>query len=117
MDILNRIDRLRAFLSGNVTLGDAAHIWVEAIAGEIESSPCASKDELAAVKDLRCGVSAVVTQFRDGRTLPDSSAAIPASIILSRPSQTATNCRRPDNPCATGCTMAQENRIIDDPNC
>jgi hypothetical protein len=41
MDVLNRIDRLRALLSGNVTLGDAAHIWVEAepIAGEIESSP------------------------------------------------------------------------------
>jgi hypothetical protein len=77
MDVLNRIDRLRAFLSGNVTLGDAAHLWVEAelIAGEIESSPCASKDELAAVKDLRCGVSAFVTQFRDGTTLPDSSAA------------------------------------------
>ena len=53
MDVLNRIDRLRAFLSGNVTLGHGAHIWVEAelIAGEIESSPCASKDELATVKD------------------------------------------------------------------
>ena len=47
MDVLKRIDRLRAFLSGNVILGDAAHIWVEAelVAGEIESSPCASKDE------------------------------------------------------------------------
>jgi hypothetical protein len=77
MDVLNRINRLRAFLSGNVTLGDAAHIWVEAelIAAEIESSSCASKGELAAVRDLRSSVSAFITQFRGGRTLPDSSAA------------------------------------------
>jgi hypothetical protein len=47
MDVLNRIDRFRAFLSENVTLGDAALIWVEAelIAGEIETSPCASNGE------------------------------------------------------------------------
>ncbi|WP_139044169.1 hypothetical protein [Allomesorhizobium alhagi] len=77
MDALIRIGWLLAFLSGNVALGDAAHIWVETelIAGEIESSPLREQGRVGGRKGLRCSVSALVTQFRDGRTLPESSAA------------------------------------------
>jgi hypothetical protein len=68
MGILERIDRLRALLSGNVALGDAAHLWVEAelIAAEIERSPQATQGELKAAQELRSGISGLVAQLREG---------------------------------------------------
>jgi hypothetical protein len=68
MGILERIDRLRALLSGNVALGDAAHLWVEAelIAAEIERGSQATQGELKAAQELRSGISALVAQLREG---------------------------------------------------
>jgi hypothetical protein len=77
INLLERIDRLHAFLSGNATLADAAHLWVEAelVAGEIARSPLASKEEAMAAQDLRGGVSSFIAQMRNHEVSPDPSAA------------------------------------------
>lgn len=71
INLLERIDQLHAFLSGNTTLADAAHLWVEAelVADEIERSPLAGKEEATAAQDLRDGVSSLlpkcaITRYR-----------------------------------------------------
>jgi hypothetical protein len=77
IDLLERIGQLHAFLSGNATLADAAHLWVEAelVAGEIERNPPVSKEEAKAAQDLRDGVSSFIAQMRNHEASPDSSAA------------------------------------------
>jgi hypothetical protein len=77
INLLERIDQLHAFLSGNATLADAAHLWVEAelVAGEIERNPPVSKEEAKAAQDLRDGVSSFIAQMRNHEASPDSSAA------------------------------------------
>ncbi|GLS28375.1 hypothetical protein [Neomesorhizobium albiziae] len=84
IDLLERINRLHAFLSGNATLTDAAHLWVEAelVAGEIERSPFAAKEEITAAQDLRDGVSSFIAQMRNDDVLPDSGRACASLRIL-----------------------------------
>lgn len=62
---------------GNATLTDAAHLWVEAelVAGEIERSLLASKEEATAAQELRDGVSSFIEQLRNNDASPDSDPA------------------------------------------